>query len=433
MLSLVQQTCAQAQRSSGLLFKRGMAKLLVGYDSPGWSESVDKTEKKQKQEKLHNTRRHLYAQRWAEHELQADDQMNLKNIEKAALDQALIGIDVDQARSALNTPFENRSREQQLLAERVEQRIREQRETLQIAYFTERERAVEQLRPEGLKKFEVVNNAEWKTRWKAYRSGAQPHVEQLEKKLQQTGSVQEKSEPSSQELTLERMMAAGMHLGHSSGLWNPMNLPFIFGERQGIHIINLEHSMAALRRAAQFVKQVAYHGGLVLFVGTRREHRQLAIDAALECDQYFVAGRWVPGTITNQKSLLRRHFIYAKDAWDVAEAQELLAVEERSSQESLQASAESNRYLRMLESEKKRLREREQTRSTMYKPDLIISLSPHESRAMLYEARISFVPTIGIIDTNANPRSVTYPIPCNDDSPKAVAIVSGVLAKAAKS
>ncbi|KAI9472534.1 ribosomal protein S2, flavodoxin-like domain-containing protein, partial [Coemansia mojavensis] len=188
------------------------------------------------------------------------------------------------------------------------------------------------------------------------------------------------------ELTLERMMAAGMHLGHSKGLWNPMNLPFIFGERQGIHIINLEHTMAALRRAAQFVKQTAYHGGLVLFVGTRREHRQLAIDAALESSQYFVSGRWTPGTITNQKSLFRRHFIYAKDA-----------------------------------------------RPQAYKPDLIISLSPRESRAMLYEARKSFVPTVGIIDTNSDPTSVTYPIPCNDDSPKAVAIVAGILAKAAKS
>ncbi|KAJ2448609.1 hypothetical protein EV183_005353 [Coemansia sp. RSA 2336] len=411
--------------------RRGMARLLVGHDAPGWSEAVEKTERKQKQEKLHYTRSHLYAQKWAEGELHADDQLNLKSIEKAALDQALVTIDASQARAALKTHPKDRTREQQRLVAQVEQITREHRQALQLAYYTEREGVVERLKPEGLKRFAAVNDAEWKPRWRAYRRDAQPRLQQLEETLQQTGSTPSQPEPS-RELTLERMMAAGMHLGHSKGLWNPMNLPFIFGERQGIHIINLEHTMAALRRAAQFVKQTAYHGGLVLFVGTRREHRQLAVDAALESSQYFVSGRWTPGTITNQRSLFRRHFIYAKDAWDVAEAQELLAAEERTLQEALQAGAESNRYLRMLENEKKQLREREDSRPRAHKPDLIISLSPRESRAMLYEARKSFVPTVGIIDTNADPTSVTYPIPCNDDSPKAVAIVAGILAKAAK-
>ncbi|KAJ1747781.1 hypothetical protein LPJ55_005126 [Coemansia sp. RSA 990] len=428
MLSLVRRTL----QAPGPGPRRGMARLLAGHDSPAWSEAVEKTERKQKQEKLHYTRSHLYAQKWAESELQADDQANLKAIEKAALDQALVAVDASQAREALKAPREDRTREQQRLVARVEQAARKHRESLQIAYYTEREGVVERLKPQGLKQFGAANSAEWKARWRAYRRDAQPRLEQLEQRLQQTGSIPGAPEPA-RELTLERMMAAGMHLGHSKGLWNPMNLPFIFGERQGIHIINLEHTMAALRRAAQFVKQTAYHGGLVLFVGTRREHRQLAIDAALESSQYFVSGRWTPGTITNQKSLFRRHFIYAKDAWDVADAQELLAAEERSAQETLQASAETNRYLRMLESEKKQLRERAESRPQAYKPDLIISLSPRESRAMLYEARKSFVPTVGIIDTNSDPTSVTYPIPCNDDSPKAVAIVAGILAKAAKS
>ncbi|KAJ2011556.1 hypothetical protein GGI06_004488, partial [Coemansia sp. S85] len=105
------------------------------------------------------------------------------------------------------------------------------------------------------------------------RQRVRAHLRRLLPKFETTGSKQTTSikapqmlDDTSYNLTLEKMMAAGMHLGHSASLWNPMNLPFIFGERQGIHIINLEHTVAALRRAAHFVEQVAYNGGLVLFV-----------------------------------------------------------------------------------------------------------------------------------------------------------------------
>ncbi|KAJ2390127.1 hypothetical protein GGI05_003301, partial [Coemansia sp. RSA 2603] len=134
------------------------------------------------------------------------------------------------------------------------------------------------------------------------------HLARLRPRLQQTGSTQtDLQRPtamldhSADQITLETMMAAGMHLGHCKSLWNPMNLPYILGEREGIHIINLEHTMAAVRRAAHFVRSVAYEGGLVLFVGARKEHRQLAVDAALHAEQYFITGKWLPGTLTNPR------------------------------------------------------------------------------------------------------------------------------------
>ncbi|KAJ1857848.1 hypothetical protein GGH12_001391 [Coemansia sp. RSA 1822] len=233
------------------------------------------------------------------------------------------------------------------------------------------------------------------------------------------------------ELTLERMVAAGMHLGHSVGRWNPMNLPYIFGERQGIHVINLEQTMAALRRAAQFVRQTVYRGGLVLFVGTRREHRAAAVEAALACDQYFVTGKWVPGTLTNKRSVLGHKYKYANDEWDVAEAQEMLNMENDRAKKVREDNAKSNRYLKLIEKEQKDM-EPFMPNVNIHGPDLIVSLSPRESGTMLREARVSFVPTVGVIDTNANPRVVTYPIPCNDDSPEAVSIVARVLARAAR-
>ncbi|KAJ1728188.1 hypothetical protein LPJ61_004169 [Coemansia biformis] len=265
------------------------------------------------------------------------------------------------------------------------------------------------------------------------------HLHRLTPKLEAMGSRQTEEargpammEHTSANLTLEAMLAAGMHLGHSASLWNRMNLPFIFGERDGIHIINLEHTMAALRRAAAFVKNVAYNGGIVVFVGTRKEHRQLAVDAALHAEQYFVTGKWVPGTLTNPRPLLGKHFTYANDVWDVPEARDFA---EHQAPPSAGASEKkgggSTRYMQMLEQEKAKALARGDGLK-MYKPDLIVALNPRESKTMLTEARLSFVPTVGIIDTNCDPRLVSYPIPCNDDSLRAVMIVAGVLARAAR-
>ncbi|KAI9503499.1 hypothetical protein GGI25_003981 [Coemansia spiralis] len=237
-------------------------------------------------------------------------------------------------------------------------------------------------------------------------------------------------EHTSSNITLETMMAAGMHMGHSASLWNPLNLPFIFGEREGVHIINLEHTTAALRRAAHVVKKVAYHGGIILFSGARKEHRQLAVDAALHADQYFFVGKWIPGTLTNPNPILGRELEYRKSVWDVEEARDF--ADYKAPSESQPVSAGKARYLKMVEEKKEQEVSMNGSQLKTYKPDLIITLNPLESRTMLVESRLAFVPTIGIVDTNCDPRRVTYPIPCNDDSLRGVTIVAGVLARAAR-
>ncbi|KAJ2496388.1 hypothetical protein GGI11_008238 [Coemansia sp. RSA 2049] len=235
-------------------------------------------------------------------------------------------------------------------------------------------------------------------------------------------------------VTLETMLAAGMHLGHSAALWNPLNLGYIFGEREGIHIINLERTIAELRRAAHLVGKVAYHGGIILFSGVRKEQRQIAVDAALHADQYYMSRRWVAGTLTNSASVLGnvQKVRYVGDVWDVEEAREFVAHETPAQRvRRMNVSPRHARYLRGIEEEKARLRAEEDSART-YKPDLIVALNPIESATMLAEARRAFVPTVGIVDTNCNPRRVTYAIPCNDDSVRAVSIVAGVLARAAR-
>ncbi|KAJ1955173.1 hypothetical protein EC988_002029 [Linderina pennispora] len=234
-------------------------------------------------------------------------------------------------------------------------------------------------------------------------------------------------EHTSSNVTLETMMAANMHVGHCASLWNPMNLPHIFGERQGVHIINLEHTLAALRRAAQFTRSVAYHGGIILFAGARSQHQQLAVDAAHFSDQYFVTGKWVPGTLTNPQSLLAKHQLYMREVWDVAEAREFADYQQAPEE----MSEGRSRYLRKLADEKAKLKEDAGNVRT-FAPDLVVALNPLESRTMLAETRLRHVPTVGIVDTNCDPRCVSYAIPCNDDSIRAVSVVAGVLARAAR-
>ncbi|RKP24704.1 ribosomal protein S2, flavodoxin-like domain-containing protein [Syncephalis pseudoplumigaleata] len=192
------------------------------------------------------------------------------------------------------------------------------------------------------------------------------------------------------QLTVARLLASGLHLGHAQELWHPLNLPYIFGTRAGIHVINLEVTLTHLRRACRVMREVALDDGIILFVGTRPGLQHLPVMAARRCGGYYVAQRWVAGTITNAYKLLRR---------------------------SQQQSGQQRR--------------RKQT--PIHRPDLMVVLNPMENRIALAEAQRANIPTIGLVDTDCDPRLVTYPIPGNDDSMRAVELVAGVLSVAARS
>lgn len=176
-------------------------------------------------------------------------------------------------------------------------------------------------------------------------------------------------------------MASQTHLGHSTGLWNPANQRYIFGIRQGIHIISLEVTAAHLRRAAKVVEGVAYHGGLILFVGTRPGQSTCIVKAAEMAKGYHLFDRWSPGAITNGDQILHRCSIKAidKDDNDIAGFEDKIG-------------------------EWKAL-----------KPDLVVVMNPLENYVLLHECGLNNIPSIGVIDTDADPTWVTYPIPANDD------------------
>ncbi|ESZ91582.1 hypothetical protein SBOR_8017 [Sclerotinia borealis F-4128] len=202
--------------------------------------------------------------------------------------------------------------------------------------------------------------------------------------------------PSPKDVTLELLMASQSHLGHATQLWNPANQRYIYGIRQGVHIISLEETAAHLRRCAKVVEGVAYHGGLILFVGTRAGQDSAIVKAASLAQGCHLFNRWVAGSITNGDQILSKCALKAVDPLD----KEVAGYDEK---------LMSWRPL---------------------KPDLVVCLNPLENYILLHECGLYNIPTIGVIDTDADPTWVTYPIPANDDSLRCIQLIAGVLGRA---
>ena len=181
-------------------------------------------------------------------------------------------------------------------------------------------------------------------------------------------------------------MASQAHMGHATSLWNPMNARYIYGVRQGIHIISLEATAAHLRRAAKVVEGVAERGGVILFIGTRKGQQRSIVQAAKLAGGCHLFERWVPGTITNGDQILGNSTLTVVDECDKP-------VMKRGGK-----------------------LERKVGEMGAVKPDLVVCLNPLENWVALHECGLVGVPTVGIVDTDADPTWVTYPIPANDDS-----------------
>ncbi|CAG8353273.1 unnamed protein product [Penicillium salamii] len=202
--------------------------------------------------------------------------------------------------------------------------------------------------------------------------------------------------PKPSQVTLELLLASGTHMGHSTSRWNPQNSRYIFGIREGVHMISLDQTAAYLRRAAKVVEEVAARGGLILFAGTRDGQKRAVVKAAELAKGYHIFERWIPGSLTNGQQILGH-----------CETRVVNALDEE------------------LPDFKQDLADR-----PSLKPDLVVCLNPLENAVLLHECGVNNVPTIGIIDTDADPTRVTYPIPSNDDSLRATHLIAGVLGRA---
>ncbi|OJJ47529.1 hypothetical protein ASPZODRAFT_151016 [Penicilliopsis zonata CBS 506.65] len=217
--------------------------------------------------------------------------------------------------------------------------------------------------------------------------------------------------PTPGDITLELLLASQTHLGHSTSRWNPQNSSYIFGIREGVHIISLDVTATHLRRAAKVVEEVAARGGLILFVGTRKGQKRIVVRAAELASGYHLFERWIPGSLTNAQQILGHCEMKVVNALD-----EVLPQFSNGKNSTAGAGGAAE--------------EEEGAERPALKPDLVVCLNPLENVVLLHECALNNIPTVGIIDTDADTTKVTYPIPANDDSLRSVGVIAGILGQA---
>jgi small subunit ribosomal protein S2 len=218
------------------------------------------------------------------------------------------------------------------------------------------------------------------------------------------------------DVTMRQMLEAGVHFGHQTRYWNPKMAPFIFGERNKIHIINLEKSLPLAREASAFVKATVADGGTVLFVGTKRAAREAVRTHAVNCEMPFVCQRWLGGMLTNYKTirqsvkrLMTLEQMAEEGGFDGLTKKEVLGLSRE--QEKLERSLGGIKKMRSL-------------------PDVLFVVDVDHEDIAIREARKLGIPVVAIVDTNCSPEDVDYVIPGNDDAMRAIELYAGVIADA---
>jgi small subunit ribosomal protein S2 len=212
------------------------------------------------------------------------------------------------------------------------------------------------------------------------------------------------------------MLEAGVHFGHQTRFWNPKMEQYIFGERNRIHIINLEKTQPLFQEAIAFAKNVVGDGGTVLFVGTKRSARDAISKEALRCNMPFVNQRWPGGMLTNFKTIRQS----IKRLMDLTDLQDSGALDKRGKKEALQLRREMAKLEKSLGGIK----------HMNALPDALFVIDVGHERIALNEANKLGIPVIAIVDTNCSPQGVDYVVPGNDDAMRAISLYAGSFADA---
>ena len=217
-------------------------------------------------------------------------------------------------------------------------------------------------------------------------------------------------------VSMRQMLEAGVHFGHQTRFWNPKMAPFIFGERNKIHIINLEKTQPMYTQAAAFVKGVAADGGRVLFVGTKRSAREAIQKEAERAGQPYVNQRWLGGMLTNFKTIRQS----IKRLEEITELAGTGALEKRGKKEATQLRREQEKLERSLGGIK-------QMESL---PDALFVVDVGHEKLAIDEARKLGIPVVAVVDTNCSPDGIDYVIPGNDDAMRAIQLYAAGMADA---
>lgn len=215
---------------------------------------------------------------------------------------------------------------------------------------------------------------------------------------------------------MREMLEAGVHFGHQTRYWNPKMAPFIFGQRNNIHIINLEKTVAQYEESMKFVRQLAARGGKVLFVGTKRAARELVAAEAERCGMPYVDSRWLGGMMTNFKTV--------KTSIKRLKEMEAQAAEGRTE---TMTKKEALMFERELEKLNKSIGGIKDMNNL---PDALFIIDVGYHKIAVAEARTLGIPVVAVVDTNHSPEGLDFVIPGNDDSAKAIALYARGVADA---
>jgi small subunit ribosomal protein S2 len=217
-------------------------------------------------------------------------------------------------------------------------------------------------------------------------------------------------------ITMRQMLEAGVHFGHQTRFWNPKMAPFIFGHRNKIHIINLEKTLVKYQEAIAFIKKLSAKKGTVLFVGTKRQARDIIAEEAQRCGMPFVDERWLGGMMTNFKTLK----LSVKRLKELEQMNEDGSLEKLAKKEALTMQREMDKLRKSIGGIK----------DMAGLPDAIFLIDVGYHKIAVTEAAKLGIPVIGVVDTNHSPAGISYIIPGNDDSSGAIRLYARGVADA---
>ncbi|MGY3777405.1 30S ribosomal protein S2 [Isobaculum melis] len=217
-------------------------------------------------------------------------------------------------------------------------------------------------------------------------------------------------------ISMKQLLEAGVHFGHQTRRWNPKMKKYIFTERNGIYIIDLQKTVKKVDEAYNFMKEVTENGGVALFVGTKKQAQDAVKDEAIRSGQYFVNHRWLGGTLTNWDTIQKR----------IKRLKEINKMEADGTFEVL-----PKKEVGILNKQRERLEKFLGGIQDMPRiPDVMFIVDPRKERIAVQEAHKLNIPIVGIVDTNCDPDEIDYVIPANDDAIRAVKLLTAKMADA---
>ncbi len=217
-------------------------------------------------------------------------------------------------------------------------------------------------------------------------------------------------------ITMKELLEAGVHFGHQVHRWNPKMKPYIFGARNGIHIIDLQKTVQLIEEAYKFIRSTVAEGKRVLFVGTKKQAQEAVREEAIRCGMFYVVNRWLGGTLTNFQTIRR----------SIEKFKQLERLEESEAFQKLP----KKEFMRLIKKREKMRKNYEGIKEMDQLPGALFVVDPKREEIAVKEANKLGIPVVAIVDTNCDPDPIDYVIPGNDDAIRAIKLLSSKIADA---